>query len=256
MHYFSYNENKQHGTLNFPVAYYLVDSKQSPYVMPLHWHKEWELIYVTGGSVDFIINGEHITAKAGDVLYIPAGTPYKVEYSVGESIVVHFEYCSYQETENISLSNPSEVGLRFLHLMELWSSRHSVSQAKSIIYDILYKIENDRKLSIKEGSAAACIHYMQEHFCDPDLDIEAVCSASFISVSSLQRAFTKYFGISPRQYLIELRMNRALELLKEDTHSVKEIAFLCGFSDEKYFSRAFKKRYGTPPSQLKNHMMV
>ena len=212
--------------------------------------------YRVSGTCIFDIDGRSMSAKAGDVLYIPAGTPYKVEYSVGESIVVHFEHCSYSEAENISLSNPSEIGQRFLRLMEHWSSRHSVSQAKSIIYDILDKIENDQKLSIKEGSVAACIQYMQEHFCDPELDIEAVCSASFISVSSLQRAFAKYFGVSPGQYLIGLRMNRALELLKKNTHSVKQIAFLCGFSDEKYFSRAFKKRYGTPPSQLKNHMMV
>ena len=37
---------------------------------------------------------------------------------------------------------------------------------------------------------------------------------------------------------------------------VKEISFACGFADEKYFSRAFKKRYGYPPSQLKNNMIV
>lgn len=212
--------------------------------------------YRVSGTCIFDIGGKSMSAKAGDVLYIPAGTPYKVEYSVGESIVVHFEHCSYPETENISLSNPSEIGLQFLRLMELWSRGHSVNQAKSIIYDILDKLANDQKLSIKEGSVAACIQYMQEHFCDSDLDIEAVCSAYFISVSSLQRAFAKYFGVSPGQYLIGLRMNRALELLRDDTHSVKQIAFLCGFSDEKYFSRAFKKRYGTPPSQLKNHMMV
>lgn len=212
--------------------------------------------YRVSGTCTFEIGGKSMSAKAGDVLYIPAGTPYKVEYSVGESIVVHFEYCNYSEAENLSLSNPSEIGLQFLRLMELWNSRHSVNQAKSIIYDIFDKMENDRKLSIRDGSIANCIQYMQEHFCDPQLNIEAVCSASFVSVSSLQRAFAKYFGISPAQYLIGLRMNRALELLREDTLSVKEIAFLCGFADEKYFSRAFKKRYGTPPSQLKNHMMI
>ena len=212
--------------------------------------------YRVSGTCIFEIGGKTMNAKAGDILYIPAGTPYKVEYSVGESIVVHFEHCGYQESENFSLSNPSDIGLQFLRLVEFWSKYHSVNQAKSIIYDILDKIENDQKLSIKDGSVATCIQYMQEHFCDPELDIEAVCLASFISVSTLQRAFAKYFGISPGQYLISLRMNRALELLKKNAHSVKQIAFLCGFSDEKYFSRAFKKRYGTPPSQFKNHMMV
>ena len=74
MHYFSYNESKQHGTLNFPVAHYFVDSSHTPYTMPLHWHKEWELIYVTDGKMDFIINGEHIVADAGDVILMPDAT--------------------------------------------------------------------------------------------------------------------------------------------------------------------------------------
>ncbi|MBQ8040550.1 MAG: helix-turn-helix transcriptional regulator [Lachnospiraceae bacterium] len=62
--------------------------------------------------------------------------------------------------------------------------------------------------------------------------------------------------MSPKQYLIQLRMNRALELLTKNEISVKEISFACGFTDEKYFSRAFKKRYGYPPSQLKNNMII
>ena len=52
------------------------------------------------------------------------------------------------------------------------------------------------------------------------------------------------------QHIIRLRMNKALRLLTEDCLPVKEIAFLCGFSDEKYFSRAFRKYYGYPPSHL------
>lgn len=212
--------------------------------------------YRVSGTASFEINGKSMSAKAGDVLFVPADTPYKVEYSVGESIVVHFEYCSYPEAENISLSNPSEIEARFERLMEAWNSRHSTNQAKSIIYDILERIANDQKRSIDDSSVSACVQYMEKHFCDPDLDIEAVCSVSFISASGLRRAFSKYFGISPGQYLIALRMNRALELLKENTHSVKEIAFACGFTDEKYFSRAFKKRYGVPPSHFRKHVRV
>ena len=73
MHYFSYNENKKHGTINFPVAYYSIESKQSPYSMPLHWHKEWELIRVNEGEMEFKIDGEDYVATAGDVLLLRSG---------------------------------------------------------------------------------------------------------------------------------------------------------------------------------------
>ena len=144
----------------------------------------------------------------------------------------------------------------FEHLLEIWNKQRSINQAKSIIYDILDKMSNDQKISIDNTAVANCVRYIDAHFCDPKVDIETVCDVAFISVSSLQRAFARYFGISPKQYLIQLRMNRALELLTENELSVKEIAFACGFTDEKYFSRAFKKKYGYSPSQLKNHMVL
>ena len=208
------------------------------------------------GTGAFEIGTKRIITKQGDVLFLPANTPYKVEYSVSESIVVHFDQCNYSETENICPGNSSKIDLRFEHLLEVWNKQRSINQAKSIIYDILDKMSNDQKMSISDTAVANCVRYIDAHFCDPKVDIETVCDVAFISVSSLQRAFAKHFGMSPKQYLIQLRMNRALELLTENELSVKEISFACGFTDEKYFSRAFKKKYGYSPSLLRKHMIV
>ena len=208
------------------------------------------------GTGAFEIGTKRIITKQGDVLFLPANTPYKVEYSVSESIVVHFDQCNYSEAENICPGNSSKIDLRFEHLLEVWNKQRSINQAKSIIYDILDKMSNDQKMSISDTAVANCVRYIDAHFCDPKVDIETVCDVAFISVSSLQRAFAKHFGMSPKQYLIQLRMNQALELLTENELSVKEISFACGFTDEKYFSRAFKKKYGYSPSQLKNHIVL
>ena len=210
---------------------------------------------VTGTGV-FEIGNTRLITKPGDVLFLPADTPYKVEYSVGESVVIHFDQCNYSEVENICFENSSKISFCFEHLLEIWNTQRSINQAKSIIYDILDKMSNDQKISIDNTAVANCVRYIDAHFYNPKVDIETVCDVAFISVSSLQRAFAKYFGMSPKQYLIQLRMNRALELLTENELSVKEISFACGFTDEKYFSRAFKKRYGCSPSQLKNNMII
>jgi AraC-like DNA-binding protein len=208
------------------------------------------LSFRVSGTCRFEIDNKRFIAKPGDVLFIPANMSYKVEYSVGESIVAHFSYCNYPEPNNICLENSATIGIQFQWLLETWSEQHSNNQAKSIIYDILEKIDNNKKMSIAATPLVNCIQYMDEHFRDPNLDIEAVCNIGFMSVSSLQRAFNKYLRVSPKQYLIRLRMNHALNLLTMNELSVKEIAFACGFTDEKYFSRAFKKKYGYSPSQI------
>ena len=208
------------------------------------------------GTGDFEIGSKRFVTKPGDVLFLPANTPYKVEYSVSESIVIHFDSCNYSEAENICFENSAKINLLFENLLKAWNEQRSINQTKSIIYDILDKMETDQQESINDTAIARCVRYMEEHYCDPKLDIETLCDMFFISVSSLQRGFTKYLAMSPKQYLIRLRMDRALELLTKNEISVKEISFACGFADEKYFSRAFKKRYGYPPSQLKNNMIV
>ena len=214
------------------------------------------LSFRVSGTGKFEIGTKRFTTKPGDVLFLPANISYKVEYSVSESIVVHFDQCNYSEVENICLENSSTINIGFENLLEVWNKKRSINQTKSIIYYILDKMSNDQKTSISDTSLAAGVRYIDAHFSDPKIDIETVCAVAFISVSSLQRGFAKYFGMSPKQYLIQLRMNRALELLTENKLSVKEISFVCGFTDEKYFSRAFKKRYGCSPSQLMNNMII
>lgn len=214
------------------------------------------LSFRVSGTADFEVGGKRFFVKPGDIFFMPADTPYKVDYSVSESIVVHFDDCNYFEAENISFQSNSKMLFCFEQLLEAWKKHRSVNLSKSVIYDILDKMANDQKKSINDTAVADCVRYMEEHYCDPNLDIEAVCGVSFISVSTLQRAFAKGFAMSPKQYLIQLRMNRALELLTKNELSIKEISFACGFADEKYFSRAFKRKYGYPPSKFRTNMIL
>ena len=213
------------------------------------------LSFRVSGTGAFEIGTKRFITKPGDVLFLAANTPYKVEYSVSKSIVVHFDQCNYSESESMRVENSAKIKLCFENLLEAWQKR-SVNRSKAIIYDILDKISSNQKESINDTAVESCVRYMEEHYRDSDMDIEALCAISFISASSLQRAFMKHLEMSPKQYLIRLRMNRALELLAKNELSVKEIAFACGFKDEKYFSRAFKKRYGHSPSRLKNNMII
>lgn len=214
------------------------------------------LSFRTSGTSEFEIANKSISTKQGNLLFIPANMPYKVNYSSSESIVVHLERCNYYEAESAAFQNAAAIERRFLHLLESWNERHSVNQAKSILYDIFETISDDQKISIDDTNFANCIRYIDAHFCDSRLDMQNVCEYGFISMSSLQRGFKKYLGVSPKQYLIKLRMNKALELLRENKLSVKEIAFACGYEDKKYFSRIFKKKYGYPPSELHNKIIV
>ena len=213
------------------------------------------LSFRISGTGAFMIDDKSFNVKPGDFLYIPANTPYKVEYSVSESIVVHLSRCNYSEAEAFSPENAAKISVLIFNLLENWKARHSINQAKSTLYGIFEKIDEDQKISNDNTPFLTCLRYIEEHFCDPSLEIGTICKIGFISPSGLQRSFLQHFGVSPKQYVIKLRMNKAIQLLAENKLSIKEISYSCGFFDEKYFSRLFKGRYGYPPSKLQKHII-
>lgn len=68
-----------------------------------------------------------------------------------------------------------------------------------------------------------------------------------VSVSHLNRLFKAGFNQSPMQFLQNLRLERAADLLESSFLSVKEIRCCAGFSDKSVFIKSFKKKYGMPP---------
>lgn len=65
---------------------------------------------------------------------------------------------------------------------------------------------------------------------------------------TLRKSFRDFVGVSPKRYIAIKKMNSAMEMLRYTSMQVKEISLTLGFQNQYYFSRAFKKEYGQPPS--------
>jgi predicted ATPase/AraC-like DNA-binding protein len=77
-----------------------------------------------------------------------------------------------------------------------------------------------------------------------------------MSRSNLHRRIKNVTGDSVSQHLRKTRLNKALELLKEQTHTISEVAFAVGFGSVNYFSRCFRDHFGYPPSEAENYSEV
>jgi len=85
-----------------------------------------------------------------------------------------------------------------------------------------------------------------------DLNMKLVAQELGVGYSWFRHTFAVHTGLSPHQYLLELRLVRARSLLVETQLSVKEIAMQTGFGDEFYFSRLFRQKLNLTPSQWRN----
>lgn len=94
--------------------------------------------------------------------------------------------------------------------------------------------------------------FMRNHLSDPDLNVQSFAAEMGMSRSVLYNQMKKELGCTPNNFILDYRMNAAYRmLLNEKSLNVSEIAYRCGFSDPKYFSRCFKKAKGCTPSEVR-----
>jgi AraC-like DNA-binding protein len=87
------------------------------------------------------------------------------------------------------------------------------------------------------------------------LNAQGLANDLNVSYSSFRHTFQQHTGSSPHQYLLELRMVRARNLLTQTAQSIKEIAQQTGFDDEHYFCRFFKMKTGLTPGQWRTRSL-
>jgi AraC-like DNA-binding protein len=91
--------------------------------------------------------------------------------------------------------------------------------------------------------------YINEHFHE-EITINELSQMARCTPNYLNGLFRKHTGQPIHQFILQKRLLRAKDLLREDNASVKEVAYKLGFTDPLYFSRLFRKKFGFPPSKL------
>ena len=95
---------------------------------------------------------------------------------------------------------------------------------------------------------AKMLDYIQAHFTEP-ITLEDISAAACVSRRECLRCFQRITRTSPKQYVTALRLQRAKNLLAGTTLSLSEIGEACGFQDQSYFTKLFRRDTGLPPGQ-------
>lgn len=96
------------------------------------------------------------------------------------------------------------------------------------------------------------VSFIEEHIMDSEINVDDMASAAAVSRSSLNRKMKILVGVTPADFLREARIKRACSLLATTKMAISDIAYRCGFSDPKYFSRTFRQSTGMTPTDYRS----
>lgn len=111
----------------------------------------------------------------------------------------------------------------------------------------LLSLENKHEEQSSLARLEPVFLYINMHIRDP-VTIKELANIIHLSEKYFITFFKSNLGITPNNYIIQIKMKKALEYLYEHKYSVKEIAALVGYADVYSFSKSFKKYYGSAPS--------
>jgi len=120
-------------------------------------------------------------------------------------------------------------------------------RASAIAYELLTLTHGLTTAGKRDALVNEIMGYLTVHWAEQDLSVGSMARRFRVHRSTLARRFQAALGISPVDYIIGMRIQNAMSLLRQTTHSVAEIARQCGFKDPNYFARIFRNRTGIAP---------
>lgn len=209
------------------------------------------------GSTDFSYRGRVIPASPASFVYIPAHVAYQQTSTEEEIICVHFVINEdlYPDITSF-ISRSPYLAEQFVILNRLWREKKggSLLKCQSILYDILfhfYRIYHETQNSLLNTEALidASMKYIHANGFQKDFSWSKAIAASHLSEAYFRRIFKTVYHVTPVMYLQTLKTDYAKALLSSRLYPLKEIADICGFTEEKYFFAVFKKITGMTPSE-------
>ncbi len=135
--------------------------------------------------------------------------------------------------------------VKYQEILDIETLNELKVKCKNMLSDII-KIISDKQNTVSRNVVEQATDYMKKHYGE-DLSLEYIADHFFLSPAYFSRLFKQYTGNTFIDYLIELRMEKAKELLSLGKYKVYEVSQIVGYKSEKYFFRIFRRYTGNSP---------
>ena len=272
----------RHGTALFPAACYHDRLDLAP--VPWHWHDEWEAAVLWRGAALVAVEGEKRVLRRGEGFFINAGVLHAAWDHAGSacqfhSVVFHprlvgggVDSVFWQKYVQPLLEGGAPRGV-FLDRSARWhrEALEAVEAAwqacgseqpgyefsvRAALSRLVLQLERYPRPSaeppptekaLRDGERIrTMIQFIQAH-CGEELTAAQIAASAAVSESECLRCFRAAIGVPPMQYLRQLRLQKAAELLQTTQLRIADVGARCGFQDASYFTKTFREWKGCSP---------
>ena len=282
--YFELKENKPHGTKDDPFSTYHIENAGRSFQIPVHWHDEFEIIYVRSGFLTVSISGESYIGKTGEAFVVSPGNLHLMGSQTGTvdyyTFLFPLKYISFRTDDMLDekLLEPLNSGHLMIcprvkdtakelceQLIKIYEAKNDESESKittqvrtkiillQFILEMWKKgfvIENDtsgRNIVEKE-----MVSYIQQNFTGK-ISLREFGEQFHLSEKYISRYFKEHFHITLSQYVTYLRLEHAKQLLQDTDIPVTDVAMQSGYQNVSYFIRSFQKAYAVSPLKYRKN---
>lgn len=215
------------------------------------------LSFCQSGKITYHMNGKAFVSDHDHAVLLPQGGTYQLkrdEEGIFPTINFRCDGLALDEIQVIPLSNPDACLKACEKLKDLFLFKKSRYRFYSCFYDILDMVFGGETRD--NHPLSPVIGYIEKNISNPLLSNEQLAKEVGFSEVYLRKLFLKHYNTTPKQYILDIRLQKAKQLLTDTPFSVTAIAEECGFSSVFHFCRVFKQKTGMTPTSFSQRYRI
>ena len=221
-----------------------------------HRHPFGQIILNVSGTGTEKVDGEINPITAGSITVVPKETYHSKHAENGfEDIFTFFDEEALPVNACVRLRDDELGSVR--HMMEAlyglyYLNDRVITESQRQLHRALTELLKEKMNALAADPEIERLRArIIDRFNDPELTVEQVMDGCAYCPDYARRRFKEIYGRSPQAYILDLRMEKAAAMLAGNGVSVADTALACGYYDQAYFARLFRKKWGTAPTDYR-----
>lgn len=225
-------------------------SSEKGRVAKIENRSSYGLSFCIGGQISYLHKGKTYISDDSCAVILPKGESYELfGDKSGVFPVINFE-CNDFLCDTIMvlpIENPDVYIKEYEQMKSLILFENNRTKIISLFYGLLYRLS--REGGLHAGILSPAIKYLENNYSDSSLNNNTLAKLCGVSEVYFRKLFLKAYGTTPKQYVVDVRIEKAKQLLTDGAHKINRVSELCGFTNPYHFCRVFKEKAGITPSE-------